>query len=70
MVDGCECGNEPSGSVNAGNFFPSCKPVSCSRRTVHHGVSKYNTTFRDSFFDTNLELDKNENYSRLLRANS
>ena len=27
---------------NAGNFLTSCKPVSFSRRTLHHGVSKYN----------------------------
>ena len=25
---------------NAGHFLTSCKPVSCSRRTLHHGVSK------------------------------
>ena len=25
---------------NAGNFLTSCKPVSFSRRTRHHGVSK------------------------------
>ena len=25
---------------NAGNFLTNCKPVSCSRRTLHHGVSK------------------------------
>ena len=25
---------------NAGNFLTGCKPVSCSRRTLHHGVSK------------------------------
>ena len=25
---------------NAGNFLTSCKPVSFSRRTVHHAVSK------------------------------
>ena len=25
---------------NARNFLTSCKPVSCSRRTLHHGVSK------------------------------
>jgi len=24
---------------NAGNFLTSCKPVSFSRRTLHHGVS-------------------------------
>ena len=27
-------------SSNAGNFLTSCKPVSFSRRTLHHGVSK------------------------------
>ena len=26
--------------LNAGNFLTSCKPVSFSRRTLHHGVSK------------------------------
>jgi len=26
---------------NAGNFLTSCKPVSCSGRTLHRGVSKY-----------------------------
>jgi len=40
MADACECGNEPSGSVNAGIFLTSCKPVSFSRRTLRHGVSK------------------------------
>jgi hypothetical protein len=25
---------------NAGNFLTSCKPVSCSRRTLHRAVSK------------------------------
>ena len=39
MADACECGNEPSGSVKCG-FLTSCKPVSFSRRTLHHGVSK------------------------------
>jgi hypothetical protein len=28
-------------SCNAGNFLTSCKTVSFSRRTVLHGVSKY-----------------------------
>ena len=27
-------------SCNAGNFLTSCKPVSCSGRTLHHGESK------------------------------
>ena len=26
---------------NAGNFLTSCKPVSFSRRNLHHGISKY-----------------------------
>ena len=26
---------------NAGNFLTSCRPVSFTRRTLHHGVSKY-----------------------------
>jgi len=26
--------------LNAGSFLTSCKPVSFSRRTLHHGVSK------------------------------
>jgi len=26
---------------NAGNLLTSCKPVSCSGRTLHHAVSKY-----------------------------
>ena len=42
VADACECGNdEPSGSrKKAGNFLTSCKSVSFSRRTLHHGVSK------------------------------
>ena len=41
MADACECGNEPLGSVKCGDFLTSCKPVSFSRMTLHHGVSKY-----------------------------
>jgi hypothetical protein len=36
----CECGNEPSGSIDYRNFLTSCKPVNFSRRSVLHGVSK------------------------------
>jgi hypothetical protein len=36
----CECGNEPSGSINARNFLTSYKPVSFSRRTLLDEVSK------------------------------
>ena len=28
---------------NAGNFLTSCKPVSCSRRTLHRGVSMFDS---------------------------
>jgi hypothetical protein len=34
-----ECGNEPSGSINAGNFLSSLGRVSFSGRTMLHGVS-------------------------------
>ena len=40
MGGACECGEEPSGSINAGNFLTSCKLASFSRRTLLHGVSK------------------------------
>ena len=40
MAGTCECSNEPSGSIKWGNFLTSCKPVSFSRRTLLHGVSK------------------------------
>ena len=30
---------------NAGNFLTSCKPVSFSKKTLHHGVSKYYQNF-------------------------
>ena len=33
---------------NAGNFLTSCKPVSFSRRTLHHGVSKSNVKYNRS----------------------
>ena len=34
----CECGNKTSGSIKFGNFLSSCKPVSFSRRILHHGI--------------------------------
>jgi hypothetical protein len=40
VAETSECGNEPSGSINAGNFLTSCKPVSFSRSTLLHGVIK------------------------------
>jgi hypothetical protein len=40
VAETCECGNEPSGSINEGNFLTGCKPVSFSRRTLLHGVRK------------------------------
>ena len=33
MAGSCECGNETSGSLNAGNFSTSCESVSLSRRS-------------------------------------
>ena len=32
-------------SWNAGNFLTSCQTISFSRRTLHHGVSKYKREF-------------------------
>jgi hypothetical protein len=36
-----ECGNKPTDSIKCGNILTSCKPVSFSRRTLLHGVSKW-----------------------------
>ena len=38
MADACECGNEPSGSVNCGQFLAN---QLASQERLHHGVSKY-----------------------------
>jgi hypothetical protein len=37
----CECGNEHS------SFLTSCEPVSFSRRSLLHGVSKYVSNYGD-----------------------
>jgi hypothetical protein len=39
VAGSCECGNEPSGSINAGNFVTSLGPVSFSGRSLRYGVS-------------------------------
>ena len=36
MAGCCECGNEPSGSINAGNFLSTS-----SGRTLLHGINLY-----------------------------
>ena len=41
MAGTCGYGEELSGSINAGNFLTSLL-VSFARRTLLHGVSKYN----------------------------
>ena len=38
MAGTCDCGNETSGSKNAGNFFIRCEPVRFLGRTLLHGV--------------------------------
>jgi hypothetical protein len=40
VVGVCECANEPSCSIKCGEFLDYLKPVSFSRRTVLHEVSK------------------------------
>ena len=37
---------------NAGNLLTSCKPVSFSRRTLHHGVSKLVKEYTNSLYCT------------------
>jgi hypothetical protein len=37
---------------NEENFLTSCKPVSCSRRTLHRGVSKYAIFWPDDKIST------------------
>jgi len=41
VADTCDCGNEPSGSIKCGEFLVYLKPVSFSRRTLLHEISKY-----------------------------
>ena len=44
MAGACEYGNELSGSIKCGDSSLAAKPVSFSRRTLLHGVSKYSYT--------------------------
>ena len=41
MADTCEYGEKTLGSKNGGISWLAAEPVSFSRRTVLHGVSKY-----------------------------
>jgi len=45
---------------NAGNFLNSCKPVSFSRRTLHHGVSKYGGVEVQAHSFLTMVLDRGE----------
>jgi hypothetical protein len=38
VVGTCECGDEPLGSINVGNFWTSWGPHSFSGRTLFHVV--------------------------------
>ena len=40
MAGTCECGNEPSDSINAGNFLTSRERVGFLKMTLLHEVSK------------------------------
>jgi hypothetical protein len=55
----CEHGNEPLGSIKAGNFFTNCVTVSFSRRTVLFGVS-YN--YFCIFISTIISFQKHGSY--------
>jgi hypothetical protein len=39
VVGFCEYGHEPTGSIKAGNFVDTCKPVSFSILTLFFGVN-------------------------------
>jgi hypothetical protein len=41
MPSVCECDNEPSGYVKAGNLLNSCGPVSFPGRTLLYGISLF-----------------------------
>jgi hypothetical protein len=41
VAGSCECGDEPSGSTNVGNFLSNLRCFSFSGRTLLHGISKY-----------------------------
>ena len=53
---------------NVGNFLTSCKPVSCSSRTVHHGISKRGLLEMAVFVDR-FRMAKNRNH-RWISLNS
>jgi hypothetical protein len=38
VAGSCECGGEPPGSINVGNFLTSFRSISFSRRAQLHGV--------------------------------
>ena len=42
---------------NTGNFLTSCKPVSCSGTTLHHGVSDSSSILPSTFLFPNFFLD-------------
>jgi len=48
---------------DAGNFLTSCKPVSFSIRTLHHGVSKYISITSSVFYSLQLINTRSCNYS-------
>jgi hypothetical protein len=41
VAGSCECGNEHSGSINAGNFSTICGAVSFTGGTLLYGVSEF-----------------------------
>jgi hypothetical protein len=46
---------------NAGNFLTSCKPVRFSRRTLHHGVSKYSVYCTREYYKSFLRVPPQNN---------
>ena len=46
---------------NAGNFLTSCKPVSFSRRTLHHGVSRFCIWYTNAFVSYKIYISLQQN---------
>jgi hypothetical protein len=44
VVDSCAHSNEPSGSINVGNFLTSLTTVNVSRRTLLYGIGQFDTS--------------------------
>ena len=72
MAGTCECGNEPLGSIKCRKFLTSCEPISFSRRTLLHGVSKLCCNIVHSLCtdSTNIAIQFHTLYITILKSTS